>query len=833
MTVSSNTLNFRAILDYLNLTTLNMALAMLCVVVFFTNLDIYIYMNNIILIPPKYFMLSIGLLSLPLIWQLFSRRKLLLANKLFIFVFTLFVIYFVFLIVYFNDQNYILFREQVTGLAFLTICYILFQERKALLVARRAMLVCVILAILIDLLEVIIPGLFSINPGRSAGLYMNSNINAYALIAGLILTVGILPPRFRIAYLIAVSAGVFSTLSRSGLVILVLVSFFLFLQGLFYAKWKKIDALMNLLLVICLVVFFSYSYNKVPQYSVMVNNQFGSLVKYASDKIALANKDNDIGKLSENNTTKNSVDVKYAKGNMALVESEPTNKNVTIESVKVINEELGSKDSAIARDWLLKHSYEVYLQSPLWGAGMAQAWELSTHNVYLLLAIAYGFVGWFIMPIFALIIYLTGERRLSFIMAIYLLSVGMFSHNVLVDRTILLPLALVAAITSKELCARKKIIHVITDLSVGGAEMMLYKLLSRMKHSAVKNEVISLTDIGVVGKKIQELGVPVRSLGMRKRVPNPVALLKLTYWFMQDPPRYVQTWMYHADFLGGLAAKMAGNIPVIWGIRQSYFDPSSSKKTTILIAKICAWLSRIIPVRIICCSESSHQVHKQMGYSSKKMIVISNGFDLSAFKPDPSARLAVRKELGLSEETLIIGLIGRYDPVKDHSNFIHAAEHLSNIVPEVHFLLCGDGINWSNQDLVKCIKSTNIVDQFHLLGRRDDISKITAALDIACNTSYSEGFPNVIGEAMACGVPCVVTDVGDSAFIVGNTGKVVPPRNPEALVDAWLELINMGPEGRRQLGESARRRIQDNFNIDLIAKKYEKIYRGERVRCAV
>jgi glycosyltransferase involved in cell wall biosynthesis len=372
---------------------------------------------------------------------------------------------------------------------------------------------------------------------------------------------------------------------------------------------------------------------------------------------------------------------------------------------------------------------------------------------------------------------------------------------------------------------KPSILHIITDLSTGGAEMMLYKLLSYGSKEKHKATVISLTDIGSVGRKIEALGIPVKALGMRRGVPNPLALLRLAYWIRQSAPHLIQTWMYHADLVGGLAAKLAGHIPLIWNIRHSDLNPLSNKQSTLWTAKICAKLSKILPMRIICCSESSRETHIKLGYDAQKMMMIPNGFDLTTFNPDLSARQSVRQELGISEDTLLIGLFGRFNPQKDHTNFIRAAALLNRGITETHFLLCGDQINWENSTLVDSIKNFGLSRNFHLLGERRDIPRLTAALDIACSSSaFGEGFPNVIGEAMACAVPCVVTNVGDSALIVGNTGRVVPPKEPNALASAWSDWIEKGSEYRKQLGLAARCRIEEHYNLLEIVKKYQNFY---------
>jgi glycosyltransferase involved in cell wall biosynthesis len=369
------------------------------------------------------------------------------------------------------------------------------------------------------------------------------------------------------------------------------------------------------------------------------------------------------------------------------------------------------------------------------------------------------------------------------------------------------------------------ILWLISGLEYGGAEMMLYKLLSRMDKTRFTVQVISMIDPGSFSGKIEELGVPLQSLGMRRGIPNPMGVVRLVRLLRQSRPDVIQTWMYHADLIGGLAAKLAGGIPVAWGIRQSNLSDHGSRRLTIYTMKMCARMSEWFPARIVCCSEASQRVHTALGYAPENMIVIPNGFDLSAFKPDPLARESVRAELGIPTDAPLIGLVGRFDRQKDHRNFVYAAALLHRSRPDVHLLLCGDDITWENTQLRGWIEEAGIRNRCALLGRRDDMSRLTAALDIATSSSsFGEGFPNVIGEAMACGVPCVVTDMGDCALIVGQTGRVVPPQNAKELANALSELVELGREGRSQLGAAARCRIIKYFNLPDIVARYENLY---------
>ena len=399
-----------------------------------------------------------------------------------------------------------------------------------------------------------------------------------------------------------------------------------------------------------------------------------------------------------------------------------------------------------------------------------------------------------------------------------------------------------------------KVTHVITGLNIGGAETMLYRLLQHSDKAEFEHRVISMTDIGATGEKIRALGVPVRALEMRRGVPNPLGVLRLARWLNQEPPDVLQTWMYQADLVGGLAARLAGGVPVAWGIHSAYLDPHSLKRSKIWTIRACVWASRWLPTRIVCCSEASLKVHAELGYPVNKMLTIPNGCDLVTFKPDREARSAVRRELGLHEGTPLIGLVARFDDrpaesggaqsevreavarprptnsdlasPKDHRTFIRAAALLHARVPDANFVLCGVGITWQNTQLTEWIDAAGIRARSHLLGRRLDIPRVTAALDVATSSSaYSEAWPLVLGEAMACGVPCAVTDVGDSALIVGDTGRVVPPRDPEALADAWHEILTLRSEARVQLSLAARRRMEEHFDLNSAVSRYEELYR--------
>jgi glycosyltransferase involved in cell wall biosynthesis len=369
-----------------------------------------------------------------------------------------------------------------------------------------------------------------------------------------------------------------------------------------------------------------------------------------------------------------------------------------------------------------------------------------------------------------------------------------------------------------------KTIHIITGLDMGGAEIMLFRLLKQIDRVRFENQVISLIPTGAVGEKIRALGIPVSSLGMHPEFPSPFAVFRLMSLLRREQPAFLHTWMYHANLLGGLAG-FAVKVPVIWAIHNSTTDPQHSRKRTLFIVRMCALLSRFIPTKIISCSEKARQIHVELGYDAEKFIIIPNGFDLGDYKPDQEAARSLRMQLGIEPATLLIGMVARYDPQKDHVNFIRAARIHHQTAPQTHFVLCGEGLTWENIPLCAEIDAAGLRSHFHLLGRRDDMPAVFTTLSLhALSSAYGEAFPNVLGEAMACGVPCVATDIGDSSFLIGDTGMVVPPKDPQALADAWERLLRLSAEERFALGERARQRIQQLFSIVQIARRYEDLY---------
>jgi len=371
-----------------------------------------------------------------------------------------------------------------------------------------------------------------------------------------------------------------------------------------------------------------------------------------------------------------------------------------------------------------------------------------------------------------------------------------------------------------------KIVYTIVGLTTGGAEVMLYRILTRINRERFSPSVLCLMDRGTLGDRIEALGIPVYTLGMKAGgIPTPNVIWKLINIIRKIKPDLIQGWMYHGNIAAQLAKVFCGlETPVFWSIHYSVYSLDAENKMTQAVIKLGAPISKFAK-QVLYVSKISKMQHEALGYEAENGYVIPNGIDISLFTPSLEARLSVRQELGLPSTSFLIGSICRYHPMKDHANFIKAAALLLKNYPDTHFMMAGSQVNSANKTLHQLIDELGIAHRIHLLGERSDMPRLMAALDIMASASaYGEAFPLVLGEAMSCGVPCTVTDVGDSGWIVGNTGWVVPPKNPEALAVSWQESIELGADGREALGKAARARIIESFSLDSVVADYERFW---------
>ena len=365
-----------------------------------------------------------------------------------------------------------------------------------------------------------------------------------------------------------------------------------------------------------------------------------------------------------------------------------------------------------------------------------------------------------------------------------------------------------------------KILHVITGLNTGGAERMLVKLIESTNR--VEHSVISLLDKGSQGEILEKQGVSVRCLNMNRGIPSLSKLIQLRNFVSEANPNVIQSWMYHAN-VATYFANMNKNYPLIFNIRHALNDFRNEKRSTKVAINLNSVFSRKVE-GIIFNSEMSKDQHVKFGLRNESLVVIPNGFDIEKFQPNDGNRLRVRNYYKIAEDEILIGAVGRNHSVKGFDVFLKGCSLVAKQIEKVKFILIGKGIK-EDEDLRDLSCSLGINDSLIFENERDDLEKVWPAIDIYCNSSRSEAFSNTIGEAMLNEIPCIVTDVGDSAKIVGSTGIVVQPNEPKYLAKAILEICNLNKTRKNDLGISARKRIKENFSISKISDQYLNLYK--------
>ena len=370
---------------------------------------------------------------------------------------------------------------------------------------------------------------------------------------------------------------------------------------------------------------------------------------------------------------------------------------------------------------------------------------------------------------------------------------------------------------------KRKVVHIITGLGNGGAEGILFQLCVR--DAAHTHFVVTLTDEGKYGEKFRSHGIVVYQLKIKKGLGAITGFFRLYTLIRKEKPDIVQTWMYHSNLLGGLAAFFALNRNINWGIHNSSLDSRTTSLMTRGVVIFLSPLSYIIPKSIIFCSQRSLVIHREIFYNSSKLKFIPNGYDTDMFSPDTRSRQALRDALGLTMDLAVLGVVARYHSQKDHKNFFRAVEILRKLGVKFRVLCVGDGLVADNSRLGALLDQFGIRDLVELLGPSSDIPAVMNALDIlVLPSAFGEAFPNVVAEAMACGTPCIVTDVGDSGFIAGESGWVVPPRDPYALALNILTALRANSQEFQYRKAIARSRIVQNFSLEKMIAGYSNVW---------
>jgi len=368
-----------------------------------------------------------------------------------------------------------------------------------------------------------------------------------------------------------------------------------------------------------------------------------------------------------------------------------------------------------------------------------------------------------------------------------------------------------------------KILHIINRLGAAGAETMLFNLAQSLRQDSLEQEVITLMPGGGLCDKFIKKGFSVNHLGMRQGFPSIRALWSLSRHVHRVKPDIVMGWLYHSSFAATFVVPR--NIPIIWGVHHTLTRMQEEKFLTRVLIENGPRLKHRVS-RYVYVSELGARQHQALGYPEDKSVVIPNGFDLKKFQRDDLVRATVRKELSLEDHQIVFGCAGRYNENKNQLGLVRAFGKLALINPNVILVLLGHGVDGSNRQLIELIQEFNVQERVILLGIRDDVYRVMTALDIYISPSkWFEAFPLVLGEAMATEIPCIATDLGDCAQIIGDTGLLIPPDNEQALQEAMAKMVKLSAEQRYRLGYSARAQIREKFDLASIADRYRELFR--------
>jgi glycosyltransferase involved in cell wall biosynthesis len=369
-----------------------------------------------------------------------------------------------------------------------------------------------------------------------------------------------------------------------------------------------------------------------------------------------------------------------------------------------------------------------------------------------------------------------------------------------------------------------KVLHVVTGMGEGGAESMLARLIAHSDAQQVRHHLLALSIEGPLWRSTARLCSGALNLRLDRKLLGFFRLSRIPDFVRASCPDVIHGWMYHGNVAGEwLRRRFARQAALIFGIRQSLYDLTQERTLTQWVIKRGARLSAEAD-SVIYNSEISRSQHHGLGYSSGSDLVIANGFEIDRFRPVDSVRNETRRKLNIADDEYAIGIVGRFHPVKDHATFLAAARLVLDRIPNARFFIAGPNCTSANIKLRGLLDSTHTASRVTLLGSWADPSTLYPAFDAFCLTSVSEGFPNVVGEAMSCGTPCVVTDVGDVSRLVGDNAILVPPRDETKIAEGLIKLLDLPAEDRRALGLRARHRIVDLFGIDKAVRNHMEVY---------
>ena len=369
-----------------------------------------------------------------------------------------------------------------------------------------------------------------------------------------------------------------------------------------------------------------------------------------------------------------------------------------------------------------------------------------------------------------------------------------------------------------------KILYIITNLGLGGAEVQLYKIVENLKNGH-QIKVISLLSKGDLGDKLIKLGIELSIINFSKKRFLFSSFLKLCITILKFKPDIVHTWMYHANLIGGFAAKISNVKNIFWSIHHNDLSTVHNKLSTVLIAKIGAFFSYLIPKNVICVSKNVVKKHIDFGYQEKKMVYIPNGIDVLEFFKISDARHLLFEKYNFTNDAILIGLPSRFDPIKNHEGFLASIAdiRITNPMLNLQIILAGKNIDTNNIELVNLINKYDLIGCVHLMGLIHNMPLFMSSIDLLVNNSYSESFSLVLAEALSCETLCISTIEGDPESIIQGVGKHVPAGNNSSLSNAIINMI----KNKKSLGENkimGREKIMSTYSLEIVLKKYMSLY---------
>jgi glycosyltransferase involved in cell wall biosynthesis len=371
----------------------------------------------------------------------------------------------------------------------------------------------------------------------------------------------------------------------------------------------------------------------------------------------------------------------------------------------------------------------------------------------------------------------------------------------------------------------KRILHLITGLGLGGAETILASLITNAEMSSFSHGVVALLDEGHFGPILRSRSVSVECLNLSRVRVDPSSIIRLRREILAFEPDLIHCWMYHPALMHGVVSLTIPHVPVVWGLHHTNVSNTAVSRRTRAVIKATRFIAQSVPARIVCCSESTREHHEEIGYPKSKLQVIVNGVDWRYFQRAAEAGSEMRMKLGIPEDALVIGHVGRYDPQKDHACLVRACGLVRKHVANVRFVFCGLGVDWENDSLVREVKAAGIQDLVLLLGLRTDVADILGTFDLfALSSAYGEALPIALLEAMSAGAISLATDVGDCARTIGDPQRIVPVRRPDLLADAMVRVTRAAESDLARMRREASERVRQMYSVETMSRSYRELY---------